>query len=521
MAFLLTAGLLISRVFAYDVTLGFNNTPEVETRSLNQIYHAALKEGGVVTLWHGGDETNQQDSLKAGFEKAFPGMQLNLTVDLSKYHDIKIDQQLRGNNVYVDSIVLQTLNDFPQWAQEGALLNYAPLGFDKIYNAFKDSVSAYWYGLLIFNWSFIWNTDKLPHLANITSFEDLLQPQFKNKLVLTYPNDDDAVLFSFNLIMQVHGTKWFDALLKQNPKWVRGTETPATILASSNFSQAVTFTSSVGLNVSSPLKIGFPTDAQFVSWSQIGGILKNAPHPNGAKLLHAYMLSTEHQSGGWSVRSDIEPKGLPYPDIMHMPNTNPTSFFNFMQDRANIERLRFYFEDRLGPPQGVSPLVDNLTPAPITIMTTVNVSLPVVHPFYPPSVTIPGVALNETPTPLLVAGFLSGWAAIVLAAFIAISYLKPSLRKVDKALVLCSTRYPIQAIVSVGQLYGNVLYLSTSLFDLYYNDISYCRPEGYYFWLYFFFFNFIWIVIPSFTVYQSIKETSKAFKELDKKLKNL
>ncbi|KAH8805482.1 hypothetical protein F5884DRAFT_823166 [Xylogone sp. PMI_703] len=338
MSALLTAGLLISQALAYSITLGFNSPPEVETRSIKEIYHAALKEGGVVTMWHGGDEKNQQDALRAGFQQAFPGMKLNITVDLSKYHDVKIDQQLCANSVYVDSVTLQTLNDYPRWALEGALLNYSPLGFDKIYPAFKDSVSSYWYGVRIFNWNFIWNADKMPHLKNITSFEDLLNPEFKNKLVLTYPNDDDAVLFAFNQIMQVHGTKWFDALLKQNPKWVRGTQTPATVVASSNFSQAVTFTS-----------------------AQTGAILKDAPHPNSAKLLHAYILSTEYQQSlGWSVRSDIEPKGTPYPDIMHMPNTNPTSFFNFMQDRANVEELRFYFGDRLGTAQGLSPLVDDL-----------------------------------------------------------------------------------------------------------------------------------------------------------------
>jgi ABC-type Fe3+ transport system substrate-binding protein len=31
-------------------------------------------------------------------------------------------------------------------------------------------------------------------------YTDFLKPEFKNKLVLTYPNDDDAVLYQFNLM---------------------------------------------------------------------------------------------------------------------------------------------------------------------------------------------------------------------------------------------------------------------------------------------------------------------------------
>jgi len=51
-------------------------------------------------------------------------------------------------------------------------------------------------------------------------------------------------------------------------------------------------------------------------------------------------------------------------------------------------------------------------------------------------------------------------------------------------------RHPVQLIVSLGQLYGDVLYYATSLLE-----ISYCRPERYYFWFYYFFFNFIWMVV--------------------------
>lgn len=63
-------------------------------------------------------------------------------------------------------------------------------------------------------------------------------------------------------------------------------------------------------------------------------------------------------------------------------------------------------------------------------------------------------------------------------------------------LVAHPLRMPLQAIVSVGQIYGDILYYATSMFDLYHKNVIYCRPEGFYFWGYFFFMNFIWIVIP-------------------------
>ncbi|KAL7919900.1 hypothetical protein ACQKWADRAFT_322607 [Trichoderma austrokoningii] len=361
MSRLLTAALLLGQTLAYDTVLGFNSRPLVETRAIEEIYKAALKEGGTVTVWHGGDEIYQQNSLKSAFEKRFPGMTMNLTVDLSKYLDGDLDQQLYNNNVFVDSIILQTLHDYPRWQQEGALLNYAPVGFDKVYPAFKDSISASWYGYSVFFWSFNWNTAKLPHVSNITSYSDLLKPEFKDQLVITYPNDDDAVLFAFYQIMNQLGTKWFDALLKQNPRWVRGTGTPLTIVSGANYSQSVTFTADEGLTSGKNLKISFPTDAEFVSWAQTTAILKDAPHPESAKLLHNFLLSSEFQeTTALSVRQDVNSSASPYHNIWNTPHTNPMDFARFMSDRPTVERVRFFFENRLGTAQGLSPLIDGI-----------------------------------------------------------------------------------------------------------------------------------------------------------------
>ncbi|KAK4545329.1 hypothetical protein LTR36_003509 [Oleoguttula mirabilis] len=71
-------------------------------------------------------------------------------------------------------------------------------------------------------------------------------------------------------------------------------------------------------------------------------------------------------------------------------------------------------------------------------------------------------------------------------------------------------RYPIQMIVSMGQFYGLVLYYATCMFDHYYAGVTYSRPEAFYFWFYFFFMNFIWMVIPGYLIYQSSVETAKA-----------
>lgn len=146
-----------------------------------------------------------------------------------------------------------------------------------------------------------------------------------------------------------------------NPRWVRGTRSPRTLLTRNDTEWAATFTASGGLSPVAPYNISFPVKGRFVSWPQAGAILKDAPHPEGAKLLHSFMLSKEflEPRNSWTVRQDIAPPKN-YPSILEMPGTDPTAFGKWMSDRAAVERLRFYLEDRLGTAQGVSPIVDDI-----------------------------------------------------------------------------------------------------------------------------------------------------------------
>ncbi|KAF2970130.1 hypothetical protein GQX73_g3469 [Xylaria multiplex] len=352
--------LLGSYVAAYDNVLGFNGAPEVETRTIDKIYEAAVAEGGVVTCWHGGDEAMQQDGLKAAFEARFPKMTLNLTVDLSKYQDGDIDRQLVNakNDLYVDSIILQTLHDYPRWDQQGALLHYQPLDFYKLYPTFRDIRGA-WHATAVYPWTFTWNMDRVAD--GPMEFTDFLKPEFKNKLVLTYPTDDDASLYAFDLILQEFGIEWFDALLAQNPQWVRGTQTAATLLFAPNGTAGATFTSIVGLSPAAPLNISIPSKGHFNTWPQRAAILKDAPHPEGAKLLHNFILGKEYQqnTGVWSVRRDVPPPAG-FPELVDIPSTDPTEFQRFLADRSRVERLRFFFESKLGTPQGTSSVKDDI-----------------------------------------------------------------------------------------------------------------------------------------------------------------
>ncbi|KAI4789551.1 Emopamil-binding protein [Aureobasidium sp. EXF-8845] len=75
-------------------------------------------------------------------------------------------------------------------------------------------------------------------------------------------------------------------------------------------------------------------------------------------------------------------------------------------------------------------------------------------------------------------------------------------------------RHPLQAAVSLGQCYGDLLYYATSMADHFYLGIEYSRPEAYYFWGYYFGANFLWIVIPAVLLYNSVKASANAIRQV-------
>lgn len=138
-----TAGKLPRKPALGPETTGATLVIPGETDRLASLYAHAQAEGGKVVLWAGGDAPNQMDWLKTAFESRFPGVTLDVTVDLSKFHDLRIDQELAAGTLTPDVAMLQTTFDFDKWKARGVLLHYKPVGFARQKKGYADPDGAY------------------------------------------------------------------------------------------------------------------------------------------------------------------------------------------------------------------------------------------------------------------------------------------------------------------------------------------------------------------------------------------
>ncbi|GMF28004.1 unnamed protein product [Phytophthora lilii] len=88
-----------------------------ETKTINDLYADAVAEGGQLVPYHGGDMVSQGNGLHDAFVKRFPNINFTVVVDYSKFHDVRIDNQLETDTLVPDAVVLQTLQDFTRWTK--------------------------------------------------------------------------------------------------------------------------------------------------------------------------------------------------------------------------------------------------------------------------------------------------------------------------------------------------------------------------------------------------------------------
>ncbi|MEM9284078.1 MAG: ABC transporter substrate-binding protein [Verrucomicrobiota bacterium] len=330
---------------------------EMETRSLDELYAAALEEEGQFVLRAGGDKPDQIDSYLDKFKARFPDLKVTHTVDVSLNHAPRFDnaREVGGETNVPDVIQFQTLHDFEYYKEHELIEPYKPKHWDKVFPDHKDP-NGYWTSLYGVTFSNFVNPDVLGEISPPREAMDYLNPDLKGKIILTYPHDDDAVLYQFWHLKEQYGWDYLERLVANEPKWVRGTAWP--YVAINRGWYAASFTTFWSFEPFPNQKTEFllPETDFFLTWFQTAAIPAQAKNKEAAKLYLNWMLSEEFQ-GTWlqfPVRYDIEAPGG-YGSVLEH-NTSPGDFRRWMMKRDLVERFRLQMKQLIGEAEGPTPV---------------------------------------------------------------------------------------------------------------------------------------------------------------------
>ena len=186
-------------------------------------------------------------------------------------------------------------------------------------------------------------------------------PSGRENLILTYPNDDDAIAYLFSLQIAKYGFDWFERLAQQDIQWVRGSATPFILLsqgAESSSSKRVMSFSTTHLDGFNPaIKSKIPSKEKYLSWFQPMAIFRSTKCPESSKLFVSWILSDEWQAPlSKTTTTSINPLNALLGNEIHTNNSTQTQGFrNFENDRAVVEWWKNHYETTLGPAIGPDP----------------------------------------------------------------------------------------------------------------------------------------------------------------------
>ena len=312
---------------------------------MEQLYEKAKAEKSL--HFYAGGPTAPYEARIKEFQEKFPGIQVSVSGGFSNVLNQQIEQQLAAGKLEVDFAVFQTVQDFVNWKRRGMLLAFKPEGFDQIMPNLRDPDGTYM--------AFAANTIGYAYNTNLVRAEDVpksaldfLKPAFQGKLISVYPHDDDAALYLFHLIVQKYGWSWMDRYMANQPHFIQGHLPVARAIAEGRMAATLdaTITTAGGLKrQGAPIEIAFSAEDETPVFTVTGGIFKDAPHPNAAKLFLTWYLAKEQQSrlGTFSPRLDVPPpRGLQAVDLL--------------QDRQRVSRVHHRRQADRRPAQPVRGL---------------------------------------------------------------------------------------------------------------------------------------------------------------------
>jgi ABC-type Fe3+ transport system substrate-binding protein len=316
--------------------------------TVDQLYEKAKAEKSLV--FYAGGPTAPYEARIKRFQQRFPGIQVSVSGGFSNVLNQRIEQQLAARKLEVDFAFFQTVQDFVNWKARGILLPFKPDGFDQIIPNLRDPDGAYM-AFAAITIAYAYNT-KLVQAGDVPkSALDFLKPAFQGKLISVYPHDDDAALYLFHLIVQKYGWNWMGRYMANKPYFIQGHLPVARAVADGKMAATLdaTITTTGGLKrQGAPIEIAFPSEDAVPVFTVTGGILKDAPHPNAAKLFMTWYLAKEQQSqlGTFSPRLDVPPP----PGFKPLTSYKiANAFREFITDDKLIADLRKRFETYTGP----------------------------------------------------------------------------------------------------------------------------------------------------------------------------
>lgn len=197
---------------------------------------------------------------------------------------------------------------------KGALAHYRPANAAEVLPQFQNlDPDGYFYATVASVIALGYNMKKVQAGAAPKSWSDLLDQKWTDKIALGHPAYSGFAGTWAAQMFKLYGKSYFEGLAKLRPLVSRSLLDATTLLTSGE--RWITASPISPLMVSAdkgnPIAIAYPSDGSILV-STPSGVMKNAPHPNAARLFMEFLLGPEFsrilvKARYETMRADVKP----------------------------------------------------------------------------------------------------------------------------------------------------------------------------------------------------------------------
>jgi iron(III) transport system substrate-binding protein len=314
-----------------------------------ELLDAAKNEGTVV--FYTATDVTVAEKLAATFEQEYPGIKVQVERAGSERVFQRIGQEYTTGIYNADVIETSDAVHFLMFKREGWLAPAVPKEVatswpkeerdpDGLYAAYRAHLSVIAY-----------RTDQVKPEDAPKSFADLLDPKWKGKLVKAHPGYSGTIMTATHALSKALGWEYFEKLAQQDVMQVQSSTEPPKKLAQGERSVQADGNE---YNVFRLKEDGVPIEIVYAAEGTplvVGNaaILKNAPHPNAAKVFYAYLFSLEAQQ----LNSDFGGLRSFHPGVKEKETRTPLKDIKLLLPDAaglesEIETIKSKYEEYFG-----------------------------------------------------------------------------------------------------------------------------------------------------------------------------
>jgi iron(III) transport system substrate-binding protein len=305
-------GMLALGAWAAATSKAFAQGPMPEHERV--LYEAAKREGEIT--WYSGQYSAEaSEAAGRAFNERYPGVRCNVVRSTSQVAFQRLSQDQRAGVAQCDVFSSTNGGHYSQLKRQNRLMQFRPKNADGLLPLLRVAdPENYFQSSFLGIFLMAHNTRLVSEADAPKSWKDTLDPKWKDKLAIGHPGFSGAIGLWALEMRRLYGANFLRDFEKNKPQIGRSSIDPVTAMNAGERAVGVAVPSSstlFSMSRGNPLKLIYPEEGVVAALSP-SAIIRNAPHPNAAKLFMEFQTGQALSTAvvklfNESLRPDVAP----------------------------------------------------------------------------------------------------------------------------------------------------------------------------------------------------------------------